>query len=105
MNLEKIRRVLRLAQEFGSRATRVLDDIDANDGHFFVGTKATGALRRTSVELTRTLADLGEEAGYNGVSCGVSGSVDTTTVKRWSRPSTRQRVAGRHTPSASHCDG
>ena len=84
MTLEKIRRVLRLAQEFGNRATLVLDDMDANDGHFFVGTKASGALRRTSMELTRALADLRRRG---------MGPVSITSTLPLSRAILRQPIA------------
>jgi hypothetical protein len=57
MNLEKITRVKRLIRLFESRAAAVFDQAEA-DGSFIVGTAATGALRRTSMELTRALADL-----------------------------------------------
>jgi hypothetical protein len=84
LTLEKIRRVLRLAQEFGNRATLVLDDMDANDGHFFVGTKASGALRRTSMELTRALADLRRRG---------MGPVSITSTLPLSRAILRQPIA------------
>ena len=57
MNLEKITRVKRLIRLFESRAAAVFDQAEA-DGSFIVGTAATGALRRTSMELTRALAEL-----------------------------------------------
>ena len=56
MNLAKIRRALSLMQEFGRRVDTAL--ADDPDGHFIGGTAATGALRRTSMELTRALAEL-----------------------------------------------
>jgi hypothetical protein len=56
VTLAKIRRALSLMQEFWRRVDTAL--ADDPDGHFIVGTKATGALRRTSMELTRALADL-----------------------------------------------
>jgi hypothetical protein len=58
VTLKKIRRALSLMQEFGRRVDTVL--ADDPDGHFIVGTAATGALRRTSMELTWALADPAE---------------------------------------------
>jgi hypothetical protein len=57
MNLGKISRVNRLIRQFQRRAEELADQA-AEDGFTIVGTKATGALRRTSMELTRALADL-----------------------------------------------
>jgi hypothetical protein len=57
MNRPKISRVINLANELIARADIVLSEEE--DGYFILGTKAaTGALRRTSMELTRALADL-----------------------------------------------
>jgi len=36
----------------------VLREADQDGGHFVAGAKAAGALRRTSMELTRALAEL-----------------------------------------------
>jgi hypothetical protein len=56
MNLEKIDKVKYLARLFEIRAAEVhLSDLT-------IGTAASGALRRTSMELTRALADLRREA-------------------------------------------
>jgi hypothetical protein len=57
MNLEKIGRVKSLIRQFESRAAEVHDQV-LSDGDLIVGTAATGALRRTSMELRRALADL-----------------------------------------------
>jgi hypothetical protein len=57
LNLEKINRVLKLSREFGERQFAVKSETDEH-GYFITGTAATGALRRTSMELTRALADL-----------------------------------------------
>jgi hypothetical protein len=56
-DLDKITRVKRLIRLFESRAAAVFDQAEA-DGSCIVGTAATGALRRTSMELRRALADL-----------------------------------------------
>jgi hypothetical protein len=56
MNLEKIKRVRALISQFQIRAAAV--EIDEEIHGFITGTKATGALRRTSMELTRALAEL-----------------------------------------------
>ena len=56
MNLAKISRVICLAQEIIRRAETV--ETEDPEGYFIGGTKATEALRRTSMELTRALADL-----------------------------------------------
>jgi hypothetical protein len=57
LNFEKISRVITLATELITRAEHVETEAEA-DGSFISGTAATGALRRTSMELTRALADL-----------------------------------------------
>jgi hypothetical protein len=57
MNLEKIDRVKRLIRQFQSRSAAVHDEA-FSDGDLFAGTATTAALRRTSMELTRALADL-----------------------------------------------
>jgi hypothetical protein len=56
LNLEKIGRVLGLVRQFQIRAGEITSD--AENEHLIVGTAATGALRRTSMELTRALTDL-----------------------------------------------
>jgi hypothetical protein len=56
MTLEKIKRVRALLSEFQIRASRVEVEDDEYSG--ITGTAACGALRRTSMELTRALADL-----------------------------------------------
>jgi hypothetical protein len=53
MNHEKIHRVVFLIREFLDRT-----DLLLNDEYPIVGTKESGALRRTSMELTRALSDL-----------------------------------------------
>jgi hypothetical protein len=56
MTLDKIDRVITLARQFESRAREA--KASQTELGFIVGTAATGALRRTSMELTRALADL-----------------------------------------------
>jgi hypothetical protein len=56
VNLKKIKRGIDLSQEFRERAGQV--ETDADNRWLILGTAATGALRRTSIELTRALADL-----------------------------------------------
>jgi hypothetical protein len=58
MNLDKLVHVLALTEELNDRANVVLADAERGDDWPIVGTAATGALRRTSMELTRALADL-----------------------------------------------
>jgi hypothetical protein len=60
MNLDKLAQVLGLIEELNHRANVVLTDAERGDDLPIVGTKATGALRRTSMELTRALAGLRE---------------------------------------------
>jgi len=55
MNLEKISHVLDLTTEFAARAVEVEKEIDVSG--LILGTKASGALRRTSMEQTRALAE------------------------------------------------
>jgi hypothetical protein len=57
MNLAKITRVKALVGQFEARVAAVQEEAGV-DGFFIVGTATTGALRRTSMELTRALADL-----------------------------------------------
>jgi hypothetical protein len=56
VNTQVIERVISLANEVVDRAHEAL--YSDPEGDFIVGTKATGALRGTSMELTRALADL-----------------------------------------------
>ena len=56
MNLNRIDRVISLAQPFEARAREV--KLTLLDNGFVTGTAATGALRRTSMEPTRALTDL-----------------------------------------------
>ena len=58
MNLDKLATVLGLTEELNHRANVVLADTERGNDWPIVGTAATGALRRTSMELTRALADL-----------------------------------------------
>ena len=58
MNLEKLAAVLGLTEELNHRANVVLADAERGDDWPIVGTAATGALRRTSMELTKALANL-----------------------------------------------
>jgi hypothetical protein len=67
VNVEKITRVMDLAEKVTNRAHTVL--ADAPEGFFIVGTKATGALRRISMELTSTRRPAEAQAGRSdGVS-------------------------------------
>jgi hypothetical protein len=58
MNARTISRVVKRANELIARSDTALADTESHTGYIIVGTKATGALRRTSMELTRALADL-----------------------------------------------
>jgi hypothetical protein len=68
LNLEKIGQVMDLVQQFEQRANEVVyAETSENGGDIIVGTAATGALRRTSMELTRALADLRRPGNGPGV--------------------------------------
>lgn len=59
MNKSKIEACEKLCREFLERAKKVKGDNDAlGKDAWYWGSKDTGALRRTSMELTRALADL-----------------------------------------------
>ena len=59
MNKAKIEACERLCREFLERAKKVKgDDTALGTDKWYWGSKDTAALRRTSMELTRTLADL-----------------------------------------------
>lgn len=59
MNKAKIEACEKLCQEFLERAKAVKDNCKPiGNAEWFWGSRETGALRRTSMELTRALADL-----------------------------------------------
>jgi hypothetical protein len=59
MNKHKIEACERLCHEFLERAKKVKsEDAALGKDAWYWGSKGTGALRRTSMELTRALADL-----------------------------------------------
>lgn len=59
MRKDNIKRCVKEAKEFIKRAKEVLAELDKeNSDRVFSGTKASGALKRQSMELSRSLADL-----------------------------------------------
>jgi hypothetical protein len=60
MNLQQLYGVLEIVDTFRQRAKVAIEQHQSEDDGLPIGfpSKATGALRRTSMELTRALADL-----------------------------------------------
>ena len=58
MTFENIKKAKAEAQRFIQAANRVLTGVDFGTIHIICGTKDSGALRRCSMNLTRSLADL-----------------------------------------------
>jgi len=59
MREEKIRAAKKLAEAFVERCGDCLREVkETGDESYFAGTRKSGALRRTSLDLTRCLADL-----------------------------------------------
>ena len=58
MQIEAVKKAKRDAEELVRRAQEVIDEYGANDCGFVWGSKATGSLRRQSMELTRSLATM-----------------------------------------------
>ena len=56
MTVTKIKAAIKEAQEFIKRAKVAVDE--ASDNYGMWGSKATGALRRSSMDLTRALAEM-----------------------------------------------
>ena len=57
MNNKKVREAIAEARRFIRRADDVLQEEKENKYYYF-GTKASGAVRRSSLDLTRALAEL-----------------------------------------------
>lgn len=59
MTTTKINAAIKEAQEFIKRAKAAIAEHEASGHHYGMwGSKATGALRRSSMELTRALAEM-----------------------------------------------
>ncbi len=58
MTKEKIQKALEECQRFMVKASAALHDFDQNRCVAYSGSKATGACRRASMDLTRALAEL-----------------------------------------------
>lgn len=58
MNIETIKKTMAEAKEFIKRAQDVIDENKRNDTYMLYGTAATSALRRQSMELTRSLTTM-----------------------------------------------
>ena len=59
MNKRKLLASMEAARKFLEAGNAVLEEnIDSTEVLFYVGTKATGNLRRKSLDLTRSLAEL-----------------------------------------------
>lgn len=57
MNKRTITKAIEEAKRFIYAAKDVQDEL-ASSGHYIVGTKKSGTLRRASLDLTRALADM-----------------------------------------------
>ena len=62
MRIERLRDAVMIARAFAKRGGELLDEIngyDSNKGSGYInGSKLSGAVRRSSMELTRKLAEL-----------------------------------------------
>jgi len=58
MNLRKLETAMAEAKRFLAKAKVLKDRMDGDTSYYWMGTKESGAVKRSSMDLTRALAEL-----------------------------------------------